>query len=440
MNARAETRLVAGAAVAGITPLDSQFLFGYPHVARYSTGVHDPLLSSALYVADGNTAALIVANDVIFIGKATAARVRNRIAAAIPLAESRVTISATHTHSGPITVDYLSNEGDPIVPKADPKYIAFMEDRMVEAAVAAYRAARPAEIGLAVASGAGVGTNRRAPSGPSDPEVPVLMIRSQVDRVPIACMVVYSMHPTVLHEASTLVSADFPGMTRQFLHDNAVGAECAVLYHTGPAGNQSPRHVTRANTFDEAARLGRTLGGSIAAVIPRIEYRADLDIACRRRFIDLARRRFPSVENALSGLDAATLRLERLRREGAPPQAVRIAECDTFGAEETVTLARGAADGRLEAAYVSCLPAEIQVLRIGPWNFVAWPGEVFVEYALAVKKARPNTFAISLANGELQGYIVTEEAVAEGGYEAANALFGPRAGQQLVEATLEMLD
>ena len=35
--------LHAGAAVADITPAGSQFLFGYPHVNRYSTGVNDPL-------------------------------------------------------------------------------------------------------------------------------------------------------------------------------------------------------------------------------------------------------------------------------------------------------------------------------------------------------------------------------------------------------------
>jgi len=40
--------LEAGAAVVEITPRDRQFLYGYPHLRRYSTGVHDPLLSSAL--------------------------------------------------------------------------------------------------------------------------------------------------------------------------------------------------------------------------------------------------------------------------------------------------------------------------------------------------------------------------------------------------------
>ena len=47
--------LTAGSATADITPDRPQFLFGYPHVRRYSTGVHDPLLSSALFLSDGRT-------------------------------------------------------------------------------------------------------------------------------------------------------------------------------------------------------------------------------------------------------------------------------------------------------------------------------------------------------------------------------------------------
>jgi neutral ceramidase len=42
--------LQAGAAVADLTPAGSVFLYGYPYVARDSTGVHDPLLCAALYL------------------------------------------------------------------------------------------------------------------------------------------------------------------------------------------------------------------------------------------------------------------------------------------------------------------------------------------------------------------------------------------------------
>ena len=78
------------------------------------------------------------------------------------------------------------------------------------------------------------------------------------------------------------------------------------------------------------------------------------------------------------------------------------------------------------------------MLSVGPWNFVGWSGEVFVEYALAVKQKCSQTFPISMANGETQGYIVTKEAADEGGYEASNALFSYKTGEALVQKTLEL--
>ena len=247
--------LLAGAAAVEITPLEPQFLFGYVHVERVSTGVHDPLLSSALYLSDGRSALIFSANDVIFVGRDLAARARARIAAATGVPPENILISATHTHSGPVTVDYLSNREDDTVPRADPGYLRRLEEGIVAAAVQAHAAARPAEIGLGVAEALGVGTNRRDPAGPADPQAPVLAVRELSGGKPIACMLVFSMHPTGLHQDSRLVSGDFPAAARSYLQQNVLGG-CPVLYHTGPAGNQSPRHTARANTFEEARRLG----------------------------------------------------------------------------------------------------------------------------------------------------------------------------------------
>ncbi len=130
----------------------------------------------------------------------------------------------------------------------------------------------------------------------------------------------------------------------------------------------------------------------------------------------------------------------RLQREQAPRAAVRTAECDVFGAEETAELARAAGDGRLARAAAECSPAEIQVVEVGPWRFVAWPGEFFVEYALEVKRRSSDTFVITLANGELQAYIVTAEADARAYYEARNALFSHANGPRIVAATLALLE
>lgn len=433
-------RLRAGAAVADLTPAGSVFLYGYPHVPRWSTGVHDRLEVAALHLADGGSSLLILASDLIFVTKPLVARVRERIAAATGVPAANIAISATHTHSGPVTVDYLSNEADPVVPRVDPAYLDLVADRMVEAGVAAVRNAVPAELALVRARAEGVGTNRHDPHGPADPEVPVLLVRAQGGAV-LACMVAYAMHPTVLHEDSTLISGDFPHFTRRSLKDRGIVPESGViLYHNGASGNQSPRHVTRANTFAEAQRLGELLGARIAAAAAGARYSDRAALAVARAHLELSPRPLPAVAAARQEAVAAKARFERLRADPAAPRtAVRTAECDVFGAEETATLAEAAASGRLAAAIAASLPAEIQVMRIGDSRFVFWPGEYFVEYALAVRARRPDAFVVTMANGELQGYITTEEAVTARLYEAGNAVFDAANGRRVVEATLALL-
>jgi hypothetical protein len=432
--------LRAGAAQVDISPKDAQFLYGYPHVPRMSEGIHDPLWASALYLSDGASQALLVSCDVIFISKAIAAHARQRITAATGVGAANISISCTHTHSGPLTTACIVCEADPVVPPPDPKYVQLLEDGIVAAAEQAFHSAQPAQAGLGHADATGVGTNRHVPQGgPFDPQVPVLMVRSADGQRNLACMLVCSMHPTVLHEDSRLVSGDFPGLARLWLQRSVLGAGCAVLHQTGPAGNQSPRHVTRGNTFAEAQRLGEILGGTVAGVLPGLHYRSDLAIRWARAEVDLPRRRLPSVGEAEGNLQKVADRLAHLRQSGAPRQEIRTVACDWFGAEEMVTLAKAQAGGRLEPFYQATLPAEIMRLRLGPWNFIFWPGEIFVEYALALKLVHKNTYLISCANGDAQTYVVTREALEHDWYEQFNAIFAAGAGELLLAKTLELL-
>ena len=133
-------------------------------------------------------------------------------------------------------------------------------------------------------------------------------------------------------------------------------------------------------------------------------------------------RTFPAVDQAQKQPTQAAERLESLRRSGADRREVRTAECDWFGAELGLKLAEKAATGGLREAIASVMPAEITLMRIGPWAFVGWPGEAFVEFSLKVKASHPNCYVISLANSQLEGYLVTEEAVRQGWYEALNSV------------------
>ena len=428
--------LKAGAAAVDISPKDTQFLSGYPHVERYSIGLHDPLISSALYLNDGKMGVLFIANDIISIEKDIIKSARERISQAVGIRASHIMITATHTHSGPLTCELTAWKADGIIPSPDKNYLKLLEDGIVRSGVAACKNAQPAQVGLSLADGTGVGTNRHDPLGPSDPQVPVLIVKSADDKTNIACMLVFSMHPTVLHEDSKLVSADFPGMARQYLAENVLGKDCPIIYHMGAAGNQSPRYITKANTFDEARRLGNILGSAVEKVIPQISYTRNVLLSCVQEFIDLRMRDLPTVSIAQEKLNKANKKYQHLHKTGATSQEIRTAECDVFGAEGILNLAKISVKGGLEAQFAASMPYEIQMIMVGPWKFVGWSGELFVEYSLEVKAKVDNLFPITMANGTAPGYIATQKAFDASNYEAAGTLLPPETGQIIIDRTL----
>ena len=435
--------LLAGAAVREVSPAGPVFLAGYPHVARTSTGVHDPLLATALCLRSGSAGVILVAVDILFIDPPTARGLRRQIAARTGVAEECVFIGCTHTHSGPLTLKMLAWSDDPAVPRPDPGYLAVFRRGIVEAAAEAAGTVRPAQLAWTSAPARGVGGNRLSPEGVTDPEVGILAVRSAPDGRPLAAALVYGMHPTVLHEDSRLVSADFPACARAALRE-AAGGELPVLYFTGPSGDQSPRHSVTAQTFAEAERLGRQLGSLAAerlSALTDADYRSDLELGGALREVNLSSRQMPPVAEAERTLTERRVEFQRLRAGGAPRGAVRTAACAVFGAEETVTLARAQADGRLAEFVERYRRAQVQAVRVGPAWLAGFPGELFAEYGLALKRraAPRRVFPVSLVGGELQGYIVTPEAAAAGGYEAANSLFAPESGQMMVEALLALV-
>jgi len=428
-----------GVAATDISPLKPMFLFGYPHIPRNSTGIHDPLLASALCLKNETTTLLLIALDILMISSRTAYDIREELSRKTGIAVSCIMISCSHTHSGPVAVDELSCGGDPVVPKVDPEYLTFLQQQVVAAAVDAGTNLRNAELATATATVVGAGCNRHDPNGPCDPEIGIIVVRDVAAGKIMALDVTYSMHPTILHEDSTLISADFPGYVRLHLQER-LGAELVTVYHTGPSGNQSPRYHVRGQTFAEAERIGRLVGDAVyhrVAELNTTEFRSQVELRGETTLVELTPRNFPTVDEAEGILQAAREDYVRLQTENAGHGPIRTAECTVFGAEETVTMARYAQTGELQQVQKEYNPAEVQVLRIGDTCLAGFPGEIFVEYGLALKRKFPGqVIPVSLVNGELQGYTVTPEAV---GYEAGNSMFTPESGRRMTTAISAMI-
>ncbi|MCX7824914.1 MAG: hypothetical protein N2689_05090, partial [Verrucomicrobiae bacterium] len=217
-----------------------------------------------------------------------------------------------------------------------------------------------------------------------------------------------------------------------------------TVYHNGPSGNLSPRYHVKGQTFAEAERLGRRLGESVVRALRALQeadFSADIALAARQGTAELVPNKFPSVAEAEAKLRQARDRYEQFKRDGAPHGPLRTAECVVFGAEMALALARAQASGEVARRQAEFGRAEVQVFRIGELFLVGLPGEQFVEYGLEIKRRAPRrALVICNANGELQGYIVTPEAAAAGGYEAAWSLFRPESGARMVNTAVELME
>ena len=430
--------LLAGAAKKSIDPVEPIFLSGYPHVERMSAGVNDSLYASALYLDDGAGAVIMIAVDILYVSAEQVRCCRGAISEATGVAGGDIMISATHTHSAPLSVEVLAWADDEVVPEISEGYVKLVCDGIVDAAIAAKEGAVAAVLAVTSGQADGVGGNRLSKDGVADREVGIFYLKRKSDDSPLAVAMIYCMHPTVLHEDSKEVSSDFPGYTRRLLEAELGGA--VVLYFNGPCGNLSPRYYVCEQSFSEAKRLGEKLGGAVLGAIGKLcgaDFSEDVSVEARGENVFLPARDFPDLEEARAGLEEAAANYEKLQREGAGHGAVRTAECVVFGAEELMTLAKAQDDGRLEAVREKHNPVEVQVVRVGESFVVAFPGEMFVEYGLEVKQlAGGKSFVVSMANGELQGYIVTPGAE---GYEGSLSLFRPESGRILVDTAVGLI-
>lgn len=426
-------QLFAGAAITDVTPQKPMFLHGYPHVERISEGTHDPLYASAMILDDGKNQIGFCAVDVIFITKEITTKAREQVQKITGIKGENLMISASHTHSGPVIFSDIFY--DPIVPKADPDYITYLVNKIVQVYIEAFNSKIESKIAITTADGSGVGGNRHSTTDAIDPEIPIIVLKDAVTDKIFALSTVYCMHPTILHEDSKLYSADFPGYTRKYIKGK-LGDDVILLYHTGPSGNQSPRHFINANTFTEAERLGFKLGKQIIESVSQLnefDYQDWFTINNQQSQINLPQKKFMTLDEAEKKVILVKNKLDKMRLDKEDVKEIRTVECNWFGALENNQLAKMSVSGELEKIYKYVLPAEVNIIGLGDTRFVFLPGEIFVEYSLLIKELiNTKIFISTMSNGVLAGYIVTEEAEREGGYEASNSIFPAKAGQLLL--------
>jgi hypothetical protein len=433
--------LLAGAAVADITPPAGVMMDGYGARTTPSQGVHDELMARVLVLQQGEESAAIVSADLLGLHPWITSEVRRR-AAGLGIRPDGVLVAATHDHAAPIGLraGMFARLDEALAEK----FVAAVSDAIERA----WDERRPATLGVATATVDTISLNRRDPAWFAGPELRVVLVDSADGAV--ATLVSFACHATVLSAANLQLSGEFPGAVCRLLQ-RETGAPC--VYLNGACGDVNPAWITQ--DFASVERAGQLIGGQ--ALRLAAEMRA---LGPGQRSHNVRWDEFPELAPLGRGVAPS---LRAARREVAVP--VREFEADEAYAArlEDARAALGAAapetaEHRAAAALISRYEAErwsaawarrvptpatseLQALRLGEgFGVIALPGEFFAETGAAIRQASgvADLIVAGYANDYL-GYIAPAHAFEEGGYEPGLTFYAPEADAIIREAGAALL-
>lgn len=393
-----------GAASVDITPETPQFLMGYIRHSK-STGVYHPIYAKALYMTDGREEAALIAADIGGFFREVTARYRKAIRRACGLAPDHVVLSATHTHCAPTLTPKLRMGGS-----SDPAYIAFLEDRLVEAVRRAKAAARPGRVEFSrVRSSWGVNRRPREadqmmavnPEGTHDRAVDTRWFLDN-DGALIASATSYGCHPTAHKENladSDRVGADYPGFFKDVM-EKKTGA--IALWSQGCGGSVRPWFSGNLDDFG-----GRTL----EAARRMGEGHAKEVLAGRKGAMPVE----------LGALRASHTTTQLPLREMSKKEAFDL----NWPLRKKIYTKADIQRGLDENWDVKAIPFETQVLSLNPrHHLVYWGGEVVSEIGYEFKNMTPGHIVTPHGyTNNVTSYIPSENMALMGGYEVERSHF-----------------
>jgi neutral ceramidase len=410
------SRLRAGVAREVISPPKGTYLIGYGDRTRGNAGVHDDLTATALVLDDGQERLALVACDLLCLNEFVGDRVRAQVGEG-----THVLICCSHTHAGPIAyADHSST-------RARRAYIGTLVDRIARAVQRAGSALVPVELAWCQAE-ADIAVNRREmqpdgevvigvnPQGPIDRSVGVLSVRAAdsmgaadsgraADGAPMATVVNFACHGTVLGPKNLFVSADWIGAMRPRV-ERALGG--LTLFLQGAAGDLNPAHEWgEGDPWEAVQRLGeRVADRVIAAHGGGLRPLAGVPLRLSRQEVWL-----PLEARAITPTPLPTYRRVLTKMIGLP-YALRFIV-------DIILEHRYPWRSRVEARDGTWhVPMRVNAARIGDLGLITFAAETLTEIGMEIKAASPAavTMFASVSDGCI-GYLPTAAAHAQGGYE-----------------------
>jgi neutral ceramidase len=388
-------------------------------------GQEGELRASAVVIEgpDGGKACL-VACDVLMIERDILDAAAREIAEKTGIPFDAILINATHTHHAPTTCTIHGYE-------REEAFTRQVGEKAVAAAVAANARLAPVTFKFRLGEESSVGRNSRLllgdgtifwvgamkdevrPTGPFDPELPVLEFLRN-DGKPEAVLFNHSTH-TIGTVKGAVRSPSFYGLAAQELEKERGGT---FLFFEGASGSTH-------NLDLKAAEALTRIKAAVADTLDQATERPVARVAGKRREISLRVRTFDEAED-----DAAVVAYCTKRQP--PPYH-----------EKTIQIFREMRK-RLAPRQGEERKTWVQAVVVGDVAMVGVPGEFFTYLGREIKLRSPYryTYVFELAN-DYVGYVPDARAYDRGGYQVWTGLHSfleKGSGERIVAAAVELLD
>ena len=400
--------LVGGAAETIITPdAEGTFLIG---PMQPSTGINDALWARALVLSDGINQIAILTLDCLGFDFAYNDILIQAASESSNIPAENIMINCSHTHSAPITIPW-----GPWDKEKDKPFHRFLPEKIATITKQASLCLEPVRLRYRRET-TQIGFNRRFfdghsismapnPNGAILPWVDVLSVE-RIEGKPVAVLFSHAAHPVIVHGASTLISADYPGFAVETLIREQ-GEETVYMFAQGCSANINGFPLR--GGIDAANGAGRDLGLAVCRSIKAMEEEI-------------------SVEN----IQIESMELELPLQD---PPSVEV--CQMMLAQEKDADRRRAFSELLINSQSDQLPSvrfPIRAFSIGSLCILGLAHEMFAEYHHYINEVSPfpDNMVLAYTNG-VECYVGTEKDYNlgdRGGYETSSIgaafLYQPR--------------
>jgi hypothetical protein len=394
-----------------------------------------PLLAKGVVIADANTRYVLCALDYCELHTGAHDLFRRKIANALGVSELQIEVHCIHQHDAPLYDTHAESLAE-MVPSpphtTDFVFIATASERVAAAASEALNKLQSlTHVACGKAKVEKFASNRRvplpdgkigvrfshcndpvliaSPEGLIDPWMRTITLLNR--QQPIARLHYYASHPQSYYGKGHM-NPDTPGIARERLEQEE---GIPQIYFTGCGGNVA------AGKYNDGSpqlriQLANRLYEGMKSAIAGSQKAGAASVSWKTTNVRFKLREDPNFSE------------EHIRSVLADPQQPYIARMSAS----------------LALAWYERLKVrptvDLSCYRLGQAWILHLPGEAFVEYQIFAQSIRPGDFVAVAAYGELgPGYICTDRAFAEGGYEPTQSYVGPPSESLLKASIRELL-